>query len=320
MRSRLLALLILVAAGGALAPGAEAKPALGFADQKPSMFNDPRWIDLNIRQARINVPWDVLQDPVTLRNVDTWMAGAKLRRVTPLVTIDRSRRAGQQSKNPLPGTLATQVKRWRARWRGQITQISSWNEGNINKRPEIVAAWYRAILKVCPGCTVLGADVVDRTNAGSWAKRFVKAAKRTPKAWGLHNYIDANNSRSTNTRAFLKAVKGEVWLTETGGVLSRANPGAKFNGTGPGHASGATSYLLKSIVKVDTKRIKRVYLYSWSTAPNDLSWDSGMIGPDGKERPALRVVRCFLGNCNPKREYGDIPVPVAADNTQPIGG
>lgn len=294
MRSRTLVLLLL-AITGLSAPAAQAKPAVGFADQKPSMFADPRFVGLGTRHARLNVPWDVLRDRSTLANVDAWMAGARLRGVTPLVTVDRSRRPGMQSRNPTPKVLTRQVRRWRSRWPGQLNQISSWNEGNINKRPELVAQWYLAILKACPSCTVLGADLVDRENAVSWAKRFIKAARRTPAVWGLHNYIDSNTFQTSNTRKFLKAIKGQVWLTETGGVLRRARPSVPFAGTGAVHAADATDFLLTRIVPLDPARIRRVYLYSWSTAPGETNWDSGVIGPDGKPRPALGVVRCFLG-------------------------
>lgn len=345
MRSRALVLLSFVAALGLFAPAAPGKPpakrdaqtkpgkpgkprkpvqqaklAIGFADQKPSMFLDQRFVDLGARHARLNVPWDVLQEPGTLANVDTWMAGARRRGIAPLITVDRSRRPGMQSRNPSAGVLATQVRKWRQRWSGQVRQISSWNEGNINKSPKLVAQWYLAIRKACPGCTVLGADLVDRKNAVSWAKRFIKAAKRTPAVWGFHNYVDSNNFKTTNTRAFLKAIKGRVWLTETGGVLDRARPSVKFSGTGPAHAANATEFLLKKIAPLDPKRIQRVYLYSWSTAPNDVTWDSGLIGPDGTERPALRVVRCFLGNCESRTVVPPVPVPPAADNVQPAGG
>lgn len=304
---------------GSAAPGAQAKPAIGFADQKPSMFDDPRFVALGVRHARLNVPWDVLQDRGTLANVDAWMAGARARGVAPLLTVDRSRRPGLQSRNPSAGVLATQVREWRRRWPGQVRQISSWNEGNINKRPALVAQWYLAIRGACPGCTVLGADLVDRKNAVSWATRFVIAAKRTPAVWGFHNYIDANTFKTTNTRAFLEKVKGRVWLTETGGVLNRSRPAVKFSGTGALHAAHATEFLLKKIVPLDSKRIQRVYLYSWSTAPNDLTWDSGLVGPDGAARPALRVVRCFYA-CFEGETVAPVPVPPAADNAQPAGG
>lgn len=319
MRSLLVTLLAIVAAG-LFASAGQAEPAIGFADQKPSMFDDPRFLGLGTRQARLNVPWDVLREPSTLANVDAWMAGARLRGIAPLVTVDRSRRPGMKSRNPTPRVLTRQVRRWRSRWPGQVNQISSWNEGNLNKRPELVAKWYLAILKACPGCTVLGADLVDRKNAVSWARRFIKAAKRTPAVWGLHNYIDSNTFQTTNTRAFLKAIKGRVWLTETGGVIRRARPSVYFSGTGARHAADATRFLLKQIVPLDPVRIQRVYLYSWSTAPSEENWDSGIIGPDGKARPALRVVRCFLGDCDPEADASGLTVPSAADGFRPTGG
>lgn len=317
MRARILvllsAVLALVAAGH---PGpAAAAQTLGFADQKPSMFFDPRFLDLKVKDARLNVPWDVLQDPVTRRNVDAWMFAARLDGVRPLVTIDRSRRPGRQGANPTPELLASQVRQWRLRWRGQIRQVSTWNEGNINKRPELVAKWWLAVRRSCPGCTVLGADLVDRSNAVSWARRFIRAAGRAPAIWGLHDYVDANTFHTTQTRAFLAGVPGRVWLTETGGVLKRSHALVRFSGTGSRHAAKATGFVLKQILPLDPLRIERVYLYSWSTAPNDLSWDSGMVGPDGKARPALRVVRCFLGSCRANvAPVLPMPVPPSADD------
>lgn len=314
MRSRL-ALLVALAAVGASAPAAQAKPVVGFADQNASMFSDPRWVKLDIRQVRLNLPWDVLQDPATLPAVDAWMAGAKLHGAAPLVTIDRSRRPGMAGRNPTAATLATQVRRWRVRWPGQVRQISTWNEGNINKRPELVAQWYRAIRRACTTCTILGVDLVDRGNAVSWAKRFVKAAGRTPAVWGLHDYIDANTFKTANTRAFLKALGGRVWLTETGGVVRRARQSVRFSGTGPRHAAKATGFVLKQIARVDPVRIERVYLYSWSSgdAMHTANWDSSMVGLDGKARPALQVVRSFLSSPGritpPRTRSGWCPPP-----------
>ncbi len=298
MRLRPALLLVLLATAlGTTAPAAQARPSIGFADQKPAMFKDPRFASLNIRQARLNLPWDVLQDPITLEIVDAWMAGAKLRAVTPLLTIDRSRRPGLAAKNPTAASLATQVRAWRARWPGQVQLLSTWNEGNINKQPALVAQWWLAVRKACPGCTVLGADLVDRTNAASWARRFILAAKVAPTVWGLHNYVDANTFTTRNTKLFLRAIKGRIWLTETGGVLSRSRASVPFRGVGPDHAAKATAFLLRQIAPLDPKRIQRVYLYSWGTTATDRNWDSGMIGPDGTERPALQVLRCFLGRC-----------------------
>ena len=42
-----------------------------------------------------------------------------------------------------------------------------------------------------------------------------------PRYWGMHNYIDANRLRTTGTRRMLRAVKGQIWFTETGGIVAR---------------------------------------------------------------------------------------------------
>ena len=116
--------------------------------------------------------------------------------------------------------MATSLKDVRKRY-PFIKEFATWNEVNIAKRPETVAKWWLALRRACPTCTILAADLLDRDNVGTWAQRFVKAAKRTPKIWGLHNYTDANTLKTGGTRKLLKAVKGAVWFTETGGVVSR---------------------------------------------------------------------------------------------------
>jgi len=272
---------------------AQAKTTLGIADNKASTFSDPRFLELKIKYARINIPWDVLSDANTLPVVDGWMKGAKAAGAKPLVSFDRSR--VNKRVNPSPATLAATLKAWRARWPGQISDVSAWNEPNINgKSGSRVAKWWLALRKACPSCKVLPGELVDRTNAIKWAKDFIKAAKRRPAIWALHAYIDANNFKTTQTKKFLKAVKGKLWLTETGGVVrrtARANS-AKFKGSGVAHQTKVTEYLLKSVIK--DKRIERLYIYSWSSV-GDLNWDSGLVGPVGETRPALNVVRKYLG-------------------------
>jgi hypothetical protein len=158
--------------------------------------------------------------------------------------------------------------------------------------------------KACPTCTILGADLLDRGNVGTWAKRFVKAAGRTPKVWGLHNYDDANLLRTTGTRKLLGAVKGAVWFTETGGVVSRNNNSAVKFPTGATHAAKATKFVFSTLAKL-SPRVQRVYIYHWNTglasatagtgATDERTWDSGLIGPDGRPRPALAVLQGLLG-------------------------
>jgi hypothetical protein len=285
-------LLTLLALALVPAAGAQAKVAVGIADNKSDMFTDTRFAALHVKYARVVVPYDALHDFATRTWLDGWMAGAKASRVKPLVTFDRSRK--RTSHNPSPAQMAKSLKDLRKRY-PFVKEFATWNEANINKRPETVARWWIAMRKACPTCTVLGADLLDRNNVGSWARRFVKAARRTPKVWGLHNYTDANTLKTTGTRKLLGAVKGAVWFTETGGVVSRHNgSGIRFP-TSATHAAKATRFVFTNLVKL-SPRVQRAYLYHWNTGIGDgRTWDSGLIGPDGQGRPALKVLQALLG-------------------------
>jgi hypothetical protein len=274
------------------AAGAHAKVAIGIADNKSDMFTDARFTALQIKYVRVMVPYDAMHDFPTRTWLDGWMAAAKAAGARPLVTFDRSRK--RTSHNPSAAQMAKSLKDLRKRY-PFVKEFATWNEANINKRPETVARWWTAMRKACPTCTVLGADLLDRANVGNWAQRFVKAAGRTPKAWGLHNYTDANTLKTTGTRKLLSAVKGAVWFTETGGVVSRHNgSGIRFP-TSATHAALATTFVFSTLVKL-SPRVQRVYLYHWNTGAGDgRTWDSGLIGPDDHGRPALTVLQRLLG-------------------------
>src|SRR3954447_7464670 len=288
----LLAVLALAALGGASA--AQAKVAVGIADNKSDMFTDPRFSALKIHYARVMVPYDAMHDYQLRTWLDRWMAGAKATGVRPLVTFDRSRK--RTSHNPSAAQMATSLKDVRKRY-PFVKEFATWNEANINKRPETVARWWTAMRKACPTCTILGADLLDRGNVGTWAQRFVKAAKRTPKAWGLHNYTDANTLKTTGTRKLLGAVKGAVWFTETGGVVSRNNGSGTRFPTGATHAAKATKFVFSTLAKL-SPRVQRVYIYHWNTGVGAMddhrTWDSGLIGPDDRARPSLAVLQTLL--------------------------
>lgn len=290
-------LLLLLCAAVLLAPAAaSAKPILGIADNKPATFDDARFQQLGVKLGRLNIPWDTLQDPNTVGIVDAWMAKAKAFGIKPLVSFDRSRIASKKAVNPSNAQVAAALKAWRARWPGQIKEISAWNEPNINgKSPKRVLGWWKALRKACRSCTVLPGELVDRGNATKWVKQFRKAAGRTqPSIWALHAYVDANTFTTKNTKAFIKATGNkQLWLTETGGVVARTNPTIRFKGTGVAHQTKATTYLLSTIAK-SSSRLKRIYIYSWSSI-GDLNFDSGLVGPNGESRPAINVVRKYLG-------------------------
>jgi hypothetical protein len=300
IRTVLLLVLLATAAMTGGATAAQAKLAVGIADNKSDMFTDPRFTALKVKYVRVMVPYDALHDFAQRTWLDSWMAGAKAGGLTPLVTFDRSRK--RTSHNPSAAQMATSLKAVRKRY-PFVKEFATWNEANINKRPETVARWWLAMRKACPSCTILGADLLDRNNVGTWAQRFVKAAKRTPKVWGLHNYVDANTLKTGGTRKLLKAVKGTVWFTETGGVVSRNNGSGIVFPTGAAHAAKATKFVFSKLAKL-SPRVQRAYIYHWNTGLGDITtgvddddrtWDSGLIGPDDKPRPSLAVLQKLQG-------------------------
>jgi hypothetical protein len=276
----------------ALVPAAaHASVGIGIADNKPDMFSDARFQALHLGYARLDLRWDVLSDAGASAQLATWMAGAKADNIRPLITFDRS--PARPSYNPTPQQLAGALKGIRAKY-PFVKDFSSWNEANMNKQPAIVAKWWLALRKACPTCTVLATDLLDKPNMIPWAQRFVVAAKRTPKVWGLHNYVDANTLSTKTTKRLLQSIGGNVWLTETGGIVRRSNKSAVVFPTGVAHAGKVTGFILNRLVKV-SPRVQRVYLYHWDTgAGGGPTWDSGFVGPDGLPRPALQVLQGAL--------------------------
>src|SRR4051795_13465631 len=97
---RLPILLFLLAPLTAAVPAtaAQAKVAVGIADNKSDMFTDPRFAALKVKYVRVMVPYDALNDAKLKVWLDGWMAGAKAAGQKPLVTFDRSRK--RPSYNP----------------------------------------------------------------------------------------------------------------------------------------------------------------------------------------------------------------------------
>ena len=289
-----------------------AKPIIGIADQKATMFADTRFRALGIRVVRLNLRWDVLTEADATAALDTWMAGARQTGARPLITFDRSPR--RPSYNPTPRELADAMSALRRRYPG-LKEFSTWNEANLGKRPDIVARWWLALRKRCPSCTVLAVDLVDAPNMVGWARRFVRAAGRKPAVWGLHNYIGMNRRSNASTRAFLRALPGRVWLTETGGLVFRNNRSTVVLPASVPHAASVTKFILGPAVKAAGPRVQRIYLFHWDTGPKEPpTWDSGFIGPDDQPRPALDVLARALGRSLPPTPPA---APPAADTPAP---
>jgi hypothetical protein len=277
-------LVVLAAAGSASAL------TIGIADQKPDMFADPRFQAAGIQYARRAVAWDALSSPGQTAAVDEWLAAARAAKVNPLISFTHS--SVNRRQLPSPERLLYEFRRFRARY-PWVKDFATWNEANhcgepTCHRPALVAAYWRKLRRDCPSCRILAAEVLDMPNMTSWVKAFRRSAKVEPRYWGLHNYIDANRLRTTGTRRLLKACRGLIWFTETGGIVSRTNRRRVTFPESTRHAAVATRFLFDELVPL-SRRITRVYVYHWNSQPGPKTWDSGLIGPTGQPRPAYRV-------------------------------
>jgi hypothetical protein len=287
-------LVVLLAALAVAAPASAL--TIGIADQKPDMFADPRFQGSGIQFARRAVAWDALTSPGQTAALDEWLGAARAGHVEPLISFTHS--SVHRRTLPTPERLLYEFRRFRARY-PWVTEFASWNEANhcgepTCHRPELVAAYWRKLRVACPSCRILGAEVLDMPNMTSWVKAFRRAAKVEPRYWGLHNYIDANRLRTTGTRRLLKATgHALIWFTETGGIVSRINRRKVTFPESASHAAIATRFVFDKLVPL-SPRNTRVYLYHWNSEPGPKTWDSALIGPGGKPRPAFRVLERVL--------------------------
>ncbi|WCB92739.1 hypothetical protein DSM104299_01438 [Baekduia alba] len=284
----------LVAAAAVLVPASSASAlVIGIADQKPDMFADPVFQSLDVRYARLAVSWDATEHPWEIQEVDAWLNQARRNGVQPLVGFGHSR--VDRRSLPTPARFKYDFRQFRARY-PWVTTFATWNEANhcgepTCHRPQLVAAYYRSIVRECPACTVLGAELLDMPNMSTWVDQYRKhlGAKKSPRYWGLHNYIDANRLRTTGTRRLLAHTTGQVWFTETGGIVRRSNRSKVTFPESAAHAAVATRWVFSKLVPL-SRRITRVYLYQWNAIHGD-NWDSGLVDAHGRSRPALKILR-----------------------------
>jgi hypothetical protein len=175
-----------------------------------------------------------------------------------------------------------------------VKTYAPWNEENhvsqpTHSSPHRAAQYYDVARKACHGCTVLAADVLDASNVRSWLKSFLHYSHGRGTTWGLHNYEDVNHHRSRGLSTVLKTVPGQVWLTETGGLVTFL-PNFK---TSTARASSATKYMFQLADRYDSKRsgnrskLTRLYVYRWYGEAPGARFDAGLVNPDGSARPAL---------------------------------
>jgi hypothetical protein len=283
-----------------LAGPASAKLTVGIGEQDAEIFADKRWLALKAPDVRYVLPWDAIQrDDWELAVFDNYMNWARQAKARVLISFGHSTRRGRELRAPTRLQFIREFRKVRRRY-PEVKLFQTWNEGNhgtqpIWKKPGLAASYFNAMRRTCPECTVTAPSVLDAPNMTSWIKAFKRKARYRVKVWALHNHIDANRHRTSGTREMLRVTRrGQLWFTETGGIVNRWTDGRRRKEYNQKNAVRAIRNVFK-LAKLNRRRITRIYLYHWK-APNERRprWDSGLVGRRGETRPSLRTFRAQL--------------------------
>ena len=141
---------------------------------------------------------------------------------------------------------------------------------------------------------VLAADLLDTSNLRSYLRAFLRLAPGRPRLWGLHNYQDVNRHTSGDTRTMLETVPGQVWLTETNGIVKFGDsPQFSYSESRAARCTRWLFTLARHFARLrpsTRSRITRVYLYRWFGAAPGARFDAGLVSPDGVPRASYHVV------------------------------
>lgn len=264
---------------------------LGIGEQQAHMFSDPRFAALGLEHVRVVTPYDVACRPGVHRYyLDVWLAAAEHAGVRPLVGFTASWKHRLRWKLPSYGTFLRCFRAFRARY-PQVRDFNAWNEPNHSSQPTFrhpkkAAGYYNAVRRGCPACNVAAGDLLDWKLEGSWFERYRPHLRGRPRLWSIHNYVDVNRRRSwrrSGTLGLLRRTRGEVWITETGGVVH-----SRRNRHDERRAAAATRRMFAFARR--SPRISRVYAYQWQATCERDAWDSAWFRSDGSTRPSYRVI------------------------------
>jgi hypothetical protein len=270
----------------------------GLGDESPEMFNDADAKQLKTKIARYIAPYDAVAHSYSLDKAKLWIKDAEAAHEQILIAFYHS----EYSPSHLPSVA--QYKHYVQKFIKmfpRIHQYQAWDESNRGNIRGVLASpsasataqYYQALIRVCKGCTAVGLDVLDANDIAP-TLRYISEFKREigklrtvmPKIWGLHNYSDINRFESWRTRQLSRALGGQIWLTETGGIVKFGGAFPNRNGSGLRRAAKVLSYMFS--VAASQPRIKRLYIYNWVGGNSRTRFDAGLT--DNHHRPRLGFV------------------------------
>jgi hypothetical protein len=301
--------LVLIAAallGLVVATPASATYRVGLGEQHPQMFDQPAWQSLKLKRVRYLVPWDYAKHRGQRDAVSTYMTAARAHGQDVLVTFTARSGCysakGRYSKKK--ACRAPSTNAYRKAFLGfdkaypWVKTYSAWNEINHKsqptfKSPRKAAGYYNVLRRYTRSrkFKAMAADMLDTGNLARYLRSFKRYAKGSPRLWGLHNYGDVNRKRTTFTKLMLRSVPGEVWLTETGGIV-KLLPSFKRSTS---RAAARTKLMFQLANRYSKRRagmrskITRLFVYTYYGERRSARFDAGLVNPDGSKRPAYKV-------------------------------
>jgi hypothetical protein len=280
---------------------------VGIADERTEMFSNPLWQQLHTHITRYIVPYDAAVRPYSLTLATQWIRAAEAAHQQVLVAFYHSEYT--PTRMPSIATYEHDTKKFMKIF-PNVHLYQPWNEtnrGNVRysyerfNSPTAIesAKYYQALRRVCAKCTILGLDILDQNAVGptiAYVSEFKAEIRHLhlpmPTLWGLHDYSDTNRFSSERTRAILAVVPGNVWLTETGGIVKFGGAFPNKHGSGLARASKALSFMFAIASKYT--RIKRLYIYQWTGGTASTIFDSGLTDAHHRPRPGYVTVCAHL--------------------------
>ena len=289
---------------------------VGVADQSPAMFAQPAFRALNTKRTRYFVPADVMQDLVERTKARNFVVAARAAGISTLLHISTSDL--REKRGPIVSTTAYKrnVGRIVAYFRPLgVKDFGAWNEVNhktqetwnrVGNAVSYFKSMYQAVKRRCPGCAVVGLDVLDQAGVDTYMASFYGRLNAT---WrkrltivGIHNYSDVNRNRSTGTAKIIRSARKfnkrtKFWFTETGGLAS-------FRAAFPYNEARQASRMKNMFTYATRYRllgVERVYSYNYFGIENGgcgstCRFDAGLVDPNGTPRPVYNVFKTRLAN------------------------
>jgi hypothetical protein len=259
----------------------------GIGDEQVEMFGNSLWRQLHTKIVRYIAPYDAVTRPYSLQKATAWIRAAEAQHQQVMVAFYHSEYT--PTKMPSVALYKRDVGRF-VKLFPHVRIYQSWDESNRGNVPHYfsspsasaAAQYYQALKRDCQPCTVIGLDILDADNIGptlnyiaEFKHEIYHLKTLMPSIWGLHDYSDVNRFESWRTRDIAHALGGQVWLTETGGIVKFGGAFPNHNGTGLSRAARVLQFVFK--VAASEPRIKRVYLYNWTGGNSRTRFDAGLM-------------------------------------------